>query len=221
MSKIISFATQKGGSGKSTLSVLTATAINNRTNNKVLVIDADPQQTISGLHNREKDNGKSYDMIFFNWRRLDEKDYQKLLSESIQKYDIIIVDVPGTMGGEEIFYSILFSDIVCVPIVPRVFDISSTIDFLKTLPTIAEKRKKTGRTFKVFGIPNKMDNTKETNYIDKINGVGGVQLFGSGLSNKIRYGRNISTVNTITADNVKDEFNHYFHEFITKILYNG
>ena len=139
----------------------------------------------------------------------------------MKKYDIIIIDVPGTMGGEEIFYSILFSDVICVPIVPRVFDISSTIEFLKTLPAIEEKRKKTGRDFRVFGIPNKMDNTKETNHITKINGVGGMRLFSSGLSNKVRYGRNISTINTITIDHVKDEFNDYFNEFITKILYNG
>ena len=78
MSKVISFATQKGGSGKSTLSVLTATALHNRTGNKILVIDADPQQTIYGLNNREKTNGKSYEMIFFNRRRSDEKDYLKV-----------------------------------------------------------------------------------------------------------------------------------------------
>lgn len=217
MSKIISFATQKGGSGKSTLAVLTCTAIANRYGRKVLLIDCDPQQTVMDIYARDKANTR-YDITFFNWKTNSKNDFRKLLMDVAKNYHYVFLDVPGKIGGEEIFNSILLSDTVCVPIVPRRADISSTVKFLKTLPKVSELRKKQGFDFNIYGIPNKLDNTVESTLIGKLNGIGGMQLFDSGLSYKIRYDRNLNTSQTIVTSNTPDEFNRYMKEVEKKIL---
>lgn len=217
MAKIISFATQKGGSGKSTLAILTSTAIANRYGKKILLIDADPQQTVMDIYMRHKDRTK-YDVEFFNWNTKSKNDYRNLLMGAGNKYHYIIVDVPGKMGGEEVFNSVMMSDVVCVPVVPRRTDIASTAKFLKVLPKIAEARKKQGFSFDVFGIPNKMDNTIESTFIKKLDGVGGLALFNNGLSYRIRYDRELSTSDTIVMVNKEDEFNDYMKEIEMRIL---
>ncbi len=217
MTRIISFSTQKGGSGKSTLSVLTSTAIANRYGKKVLLIDGDPQQSVIDIYNRNKENTR-YDVLYFNWTTKSKNDYRNLLFEVGKKYHYIIVDVPGKMGGEEVYNSILLSDIVCIPIVPRRTDIASTVKFLKVLPKIQELRQKQGFDFQIFGIPNKMDNTIESTLIQKLQGVGGLQLFNNGLSYRIRYDRNLSTAETIVLGNTADEFNNYMKEVEQKLM---
>ena len=89
MTRIISFSTQKGGSGKSTLSVLTSTAIANRYGKKVLLIDGDPQQSVIDIYNRNKENTR-YDVLYFNWTTKSKNDYRNLLFEVGKKYHYII-----------------------------------------------------------------------------------------------------------------------------------
>jgi chromosome partitioning protein len=214
--KIISFANQKGGVGKSTLLLLTAAALHRRTQKKVLVIDCDPQNSVHDVHKQE--GGKdAFDVISFNWKQpKPEVNFDKTIALAEKKYDIIFLDIPGKMEGREIYFSILVSDIVIVPIVASALDIKATIDFLETLPKIREIKEKEGFILEVYGVINKKDTTHEHKRLKELTGVGGMQLFYSPLSNLVRYKRNISTINDIVDPNEDDEFNRYFEEFRAK-----
>ncbi len=215
--KIIAFATQKGGSGKSTLLMLTAAALHNRTDKKVLVIDCDPQKSVKDIYQHENADN-AYDVIAYNWKQpKPETNFQKTLAIAEKKYDMIFLDAPGKVEGKEVYFSILISDIVIVPVVASALDIKATINFLKTIPIVREVKAKQGFDLKVFGVVNKRDSTVEHQRLDEMNGIGGLELFNSSLSNLVRYKRGISTIYDITEpQNTEDEFNKYYQEFLQK-----
>ncbi|PWJ44971.1 ParA family protein [Sediminitomix flava] len=217
--KVISFATQKGGVGKSTLLMLIAAAVHNRTDLKVLVIDCDPQKSVKDIYSHENHQG-SYDVISFNWRQpKPEINFDKTLVLAEQKYDIIFLDIPGRIDGKEIYYSILVSDVVIVPIVASALDIKATLNFLQTLPKIRQIKERQGYSLDVFGVVNKKDQTIEHIRLKELAGIGGLEFFYSPISNLVRYKRGISTVNDITDPTVRDdEFNRFFDEFMTKCI---
>lgn len=217
--KIISFATQKGGSGKTTLLMLTAAALHNRTGKKVLVIDSDPQRSVKDIYLQENSD-KSYDVFAFDWKQPNaEINFEKTITIAEKKYDVILMDVPGRIGGKSIYFSILISDVLIVPVVASVLDINATVKFLETLQQIHETRKAQNFPLKVFGVINKKDKTIEHYRIKELTGLGGMQFFYSPLSNLARYKRGVSTVYDVADPAAKeDEFNMYFDEFMTKCM---
>ncbi|MBX2840352.1 MAG: ParA family protein [Flammeovirgaceae bacterium] len=218
--KIISFATQKGGSGKSTMLMLTAAAFHNRTGKKVLVIDCDPQKSVKDIYKAEnqESGNDSYDVIAYNWNQpKPEVNFQKTLAIAEKKFDLIFLDAPGKVEGKEVYFSILISDIVVVPLVASALDIKATIRFLRTIPVVKEVKEKQGFSLEVFGVINKKDNTVEHQRLVELAGIGGLQVFDSSLSNLVRYKRGISTIHDITDPKLReDEFNTYFEEFRKK-----
>ena len=205
---------QKGGAGKTTLLMLTAAALHTRTNKKILVIDSDPQLSVKAIFKQEN-NPKSYDVFAFNWNQpKPEVNFEKVLTIAQGKYDVILMDLPGNVKTEEFYYSILFSDILIVPIVASMLDMNATEGFLEMIPEFQAKRPE--RPLEVFGVINKKDQTIEQKYLHNLAGRGGMKIFYSTLSNLVRYRRFVSTFQDITDKNIKDdEFNMYFDEFCT------
>ncbi len=223
ITKVISFATQKGGSGKTTLLMLTAAAIHNRTDLKVLVVDADPQRSVKSIFIQES-NEKSYDVYAYNWKQANpEVNFEKSLFLAKNKYNIILIDVPGRMEGAESYYSMLFSDVVIVPVVASQLDLMATRKFLeKAVPVIQEaKAQKNMAPLKVYGVINKKDQTIEYQNLKQLRGIGGLEFFYSPISNLARYKRSISTVRDIADPrDSTDEFNMFFDEFMSKCVYD-
>ena len=135
MGKIITFANQKGGSGKTTLSANIAVLWAN-SNYRVAIIDADAQQSLTfWLEARKKYYGNEdagIDSYSFDVRNLNE-DIKKIK----KKYDFIIIDSPPSITFDTV--QILKSvDRVFVPVQPSPLDIMATIPFLN----IAKQEKK-------------------------------------------------------------------------------
>lgn len=116
--KIITVAHQKGGVGKTTLSLNLAYCFSQGA--KVAVIDIDPQGSISGL--KEILANQGIDLI-----------QPKEMEQAKSKYDIAIIDTPPylTTALPEFFG---YSDFVLVPTKASILDImaiSATIELLK------------------------------------------------------------------------------------------
>ena len=136
MGKIISFANQKGGSGKTTLSANLAVLWAN-SGYKVAVVDADAQKSLSyWLEARKKYYGielTGIDSYPFDARNLIE-DLKKIR----RKYDFIIIDSPPSITFETV-QIVKCSDSVYVPVQPSPLDLMATIPFLNI---VKQERKK-------------------------------------------------------------------------------
>lgn len=137
MGKIIAFANQKGGSGKTTLSANLAVLWAN-SKYKVAVIDADAQKSLSyWLDARKKYYGQ--EPIGINDYSFDARNLSEDLKKIKRKYDFIIIDSPPSITFETI-QIVKCSDAVYVPVQPSPLDLMATIPFLNISK---QERKKT------------------------------------------------------------------------------
>jgi chromosome partitioning protein len=135
MGKIIAFANQKGGSGKTTVSANLAVLWAN-SGYKVAVIDADAQNSLTYWLNARKkyylNEPIGIDAYPFEARNLHES------LKSIKKnYDFLIIDGPPSITYETL-QIIQSSDVIYVPVQPSPLDLTATIPFLN----IAKQEKK-------------------------------------------------------------------------------
>jgi len=83
----------------------------------------------------------------------------------IENYDLILIDLPGSLGTEdEIQQAIFSSDVILIPYKPSELDIDSLQIFIDVLNTLREIRKEDGYNQLAFSYINEFGNT--TNYTD-------------------------------------------------------
>ena len=115
---IISIINEKGGSGKTTLSVNLSIKFS-QIGDEVLLLDADPQQSTKVFVDIRKQESKK---VLFDSLYSKGENVKKTLEKN-QKYDTIIVDTGGR-DSIEMRQAIAFSDIVIIPTIPSQYDAS-------------------------------------------------------------------------------------------------
>jgi chromosome partitioning protein len=115
---IVSFVTQKGGTGKSSLAVSLAVAAS-ESGLKVVVLDIDPQGTTGEWYKRRTGEAPAVQSI--SWANLSSRLYR--LGQ--QGYDLAIVDTPGadSHGATE---ALKESHFCLLPVRPSVADIEAS-----------------------------------------------------------------------------------------------
>ncbi len=127
MAKIIIFSNQKGGSGKTTLSVNLAVLWSN-SQYRVAVIDADKQKSLTyWLESRKKYYGE--DNIGIDVYNYDSSTILESIKKIKRKYDFIIIDSPPSITFDTI-QILQCSSKVFVPVLPSPIDLMATIPFL-------------------------------------------------------------------------------------------
>lgn len=144
----IAFATQKGGIGKTTLTVLTASYLHYVKGYNVAVVDCDaPQNSIADLREREvkviaestyfkalacdhfrQVKKKAYPVIASNAAdALDDAD--KMLREETVKPDLVFFDLPGTLKSEGVVKTLSQMDYIFTPISADRLVVESSLQF--------------------------------------------------------------------------------------------
>lgn len=144
----IAFATQKGGIGKTTLTVLTASYLHYVKGYNVAVVDCDaPQNSIADLRAREikviaestyfkalacdhfrRVKKKAYPVVTSNAAdALDDAD--KMLREEATKPDLVFFDLPGTLKSEGVVKTLSQMDYIFAPISADRLVVESTLQF--------------------------------------------------------------------------------------------
>jgi chromosome partitioning protein len=112
---IVALLNQKGGVGKTTLSVHLATALAQR-GSRVLLVDADPQH--SALDWQEARQAEPLIPVV----GLPTKDLYRQIRQHVPNYDHIIIDGPPRVN-ELARAAIIASDLVLIPITPSPYDV--------------------------------------------------------------------------------------------------
>lgn len=146
----ISFSTQKGGVGKSTMTTLLASVLHYRLGYNVMVIDCDfPQHSLSNMRERDKKtimqnehhkkvavkqfqaiNKKAYPIIKSKAEHALEK-ATEYLSQSAVVPDIIFFDLPGTANTKGVLTTLKMMDFIFSPITADRLVVESTLSFTK------------------------------------------------------------------------------------------
>ncbi|TWI20334.1 ParA family protein [Sphingobacterium siyangense] len=159
----ISFYTQKGGVGKSTITTLLASVLHYRLGFNVLVMDCDfPQHSLTNMRERDKKtimqsdyhkkaamkqfqtiNKKAYTIIKCNAENALEKALEHIDRTGILP-EVTLFDLPGTANTKGVLTTLKAMDFIFSPITADRLVVESTLGFTKAflqLPEIGKNKK--------------------------------------------------------------------------------
>ncbi|SFL08427.1 Cellulose biosynthesis protein BcsQ [Porphyromonadaceae bacterium KH3CP3RA] len=146
----VAFSTQKGGAGKTTLTVLAASYLHYVKGYNVAVVDCDfPQHSIAEMRERDLQMAMEDEyyklMAYEQFSALGKKAYPviesspetaiddaKELIEEMQP-DIVFFDLPGTVNNTEVVNTLCFMDYIIAPISADRLVLESTLQYAITV----------------------------------------------------------------------------------------
>ena len=142
MPTVIAVANQKGGCGKTTLSMNLAGVLSSEGGLKVLLIDADPQASAQQWAMRAGEAGLPFEVM----THPHEDIHRKIRELAAKGYDVILVDCPP--GASQVApgkdsqtsisrMAILAADLVIVPVRPSMLDYLASHQLLPLLKDVA------------------------------------------------------------------------------------
>ncbi|GIQ60960.1 conjugal transfer protein TraA [Flavobacterium collinsii] len=146
----ISFSTQKGGVGKSTMTTLVASVLHYRLGFNVVVLDCDfPQYSLTNMRERDKKtimqndyhkkaamkqfqliNKKAYPIIRCKAENAFEK-ASEYVSQSAVVPDVVFFDLPGTANTKGVLTTLKAMDFIFSPITADRLVVESALGFTK------------------------------------------------------------------------------------------
>lgn len=144
----VAFSTQKGGAGKTTLTVLIASYLHYVKGKNIAVIDCDfPQHSIFEMRERDfkmVDEDEFYKgMAYEQITRLEGKKFYPIIESSPQTaiddaeeickdedYDYIFFDLPGTLNNKDIIVALANMDYIIAPIAADRVVMESTLNYM-------------------------------------------------------------------------------------------
>ncbi len=180
-SLFMAYATQKGGVGKTTFTVLTASYLHYVKGFNVLVVDCDyPQHSIERMREREIETVSSDPQLkAFAWKQfseIDKKAYtilkasaesaeeivKEFLNETNEIIDVVLFDIPGTVNTSGMYKLLSILDVFLVPISADRVVLESSLNFAKAISEMIKKIPKK----KLYLFWNMVDKREKTELYD-------------------------------------------------------
>lgn len=158
--RIIVFANQKGGVGKSTLCMMFANYLANQ-GEPVAVIDADLQQTIFEQRQAELANASSdvpWDVVSVDTTIC--SNVKDAMNMATTFPGTILVDAPGNISDDNLLPIYADADYIISPITYHPNVVASTKKFASIMEQLKEGL---GASFKMWFVPNMIDDRKKHN----------------------------------------------------------
>jgi chromosome partitioning protein len=123
---LVAIANQKGGVGKTTVTMQLGAALSRR--HRVLVVDVDRQQsTVWWAENAR-------DQLPFDFAGSQQPGMLSRLGELSVEYDYVLVDTPGSLEDERVLATVLDStDFVLLPLTPEPLAVEPTVRTIRRL----------------------------------------------------------------------------------------
>jgi chromosome partitioning protein len=122
--KILAFANQKGGCGKTTLAMNVAGTLGRR-GAKVLVVDADPQGTAT-QYAAAADEASPFPVTVSGLAAAGDKIHREI-RKYVADFDYIVIDCPPAVDAVTPQSALLVSDVAVIPIVPSPADLWAAV----------------------------------------------------------------------------------------------
>ena len=164
MPRIISIANAKGGVGKSTVTILLATALAKHQKKKVLILDTDSQASVTKWLKTEKQDYEEDTKSLVTVAQESPQHVRLFLDKYGEDYDIIFIDIPrmtNSMNETANVQLLYYCDSVLIPVLGSRLDVMSTQDFYRIIQDAAGKRKELGFPFTTYGFVNRETNLKD------------------------------------------------------------
>lgn len=184
---VILIGNQKGGAGKSTITLLLANYLCELQQQKVTVLDMDYQQSVASKYEKAKilDNEAPYEVI-----PADLKHFPILLKVLLKNpKEIVLIDLPGKMDDDGLIPVILSGDLILSPFNYDEFSVDSTLLF-------AMVTRKINSRAPILFIPNRIKTTVRYSTRQEVDKV--LAQFGkvtAGISDRIDFQR-VDTLHT-------------------------
>ena len=133
--KIIAVCNQKGGSGKTTVSMQLAGTLA-RKKNKVLVVDADPQGTATRWAASASDENP-FPASVIGLSAANEKVHREV-KKFVGDYDFIVIDCPPAADSPVPQSALLIADLALVPIIPSPLDLWASVGIRKVIENVGD-----------------------------------------------------------------------------------
>jgi len=208
---VIIIGNQKGGAGKSTLTLLLANYLTQVRKCKVTVLDMDYQQSIAQKFEKAKilENAEPYEILAYNLA--DFPDMEETIKENPK--DIVLIDLPGKLDDDGLIRVFKAAQIAVCPFSYDEFSFESTVPFALVL-------KKINPAVEMLFVPNRVKaNVKyeiKTEVNEQLNQIGVVTEV---IADRVDFQR-VSTFQTPIAVQaaVVPVFRQIFKDFIEPFL---
>ena len=215
---IISVANRKGGVGKTTLSILLATALAETKGLKVCLLDTDSQK--SAVTRRLIEQAQNPDLTpLYPIEHVFPKYLTMELRHRSEEYDVILIDVPRLTDSEkdaEVVTAIVHCDTVIVPTTPAEMDVVATNDFLKIVQDVKEKRTELNMSFDYFLMINKWNNTRDCVDTEDYFTGKSIPIFKEHLNDLVVFRPPSTLSSVLNTKEGQKRFGDFFNEFLKK-----
>ncbi len=160
MAKIIMIGNQKGGCGKTAVTIMAATALSQEPCNlRTVVIDLDPQKSV--IRARKLDlRAYQTDVAPFDVLSYSIAELQANIKRLDKEYQLIFIDVAGKMDNtqpietQEITKALMYVDCLFIPFVAGNYNLESTVDYFNFIRQIQNIRALQNRNLQAYGFIN-------------------------------------------------------------------
>jgi len=202
----VAFSTQKGGAGKTTLTVLVASYLHYLRDYNVAVIDCDyPQHSIVEMRERDLKlalEDEHYKMMAYEqFTRINKKAYPVIESNTKEAiadaeylipqgdYDFIFFDLPGTMNNEHLIHSLAEMDYLIAPISADRVVLESTLNYLLVVKEhiMQPGKSKIKNLYLLWNMVDGREKSELYEVYEKVIGELGFQMFSTFLPDTKRF----------------------------------
>ena len=202
----LAFSTQKGGAGKTTLTVLVASFLHYVKGYNVAVLDCDyPQHSIVEMRRRDlkqiKDDEYYQGLAYEQFTRLNKKAYPVIESSTERSiedaeritsqaaFDIVFFDLPGTVNNPSVIRALSNMDYIFAPISADRVVLESTLRYMTVVNDVICKTGVTNikDTYLVWNMVDGREKTELYEIYEQVIGALGLKVLKTFIPNSLRF----------------------------------